>query len=168
MWNNKADVDAIYKEYLERAYGPAAPSVDKIYTLVEDSLKKYIIKEPHTDHEIWYDSALKVYAPIYDEIEQLYVQALTQVKTEPQRKRLEMFGENLVVFNWNMRHAGLIKTREDSILYRTDEDFEKFMAERKNSMAICGDLTFYIQRNWQTAIWAPENRSHSCRYGAGH
>jgi hypothetical protein len=159
MWNNKADVDAIYKEYLERAYGPAAPSVDKIYTLVEDSLKKYIIKEPHTDHEIWYDSALKVYAPIYDEIEQLYVQALTQVKTEPQRKRLEMFGENLVVFNWNMRHAGLIKTRENSILYRTDEDFEKFMAERKNSMAICGDLTLYNQRNWQTAIWAPEKRS---------
>ncbi len=158
MWNNNADIDALYQEYLARAYGPAAPSIDKIYSLIENSLKDYIIKEKQTDHEIWYDSALKVYAPIYEEMEQLYVKALTQVKTEPQRKRLEMFGENLVVFNWNMRHAGLIKTSEDSILYRTDEAFEKFMAERKNSMAICGDLTLYNQRNWQTAIWSPEKR----------
>jgi hypothetical protein len=158
MWNNKADVDALYREYLERAYGPAAPSIDKIYSLVEDSLKKYIIKEPQTDHEIWYDSALKVYAPIYEEMEQLYVKALTQVKTEPQRKRLEMFGENLVVFNWNMRHAGLIKERKDSVLYRSDEDFDKFMAERKDSMAIRGDFSIYVKQNWQTVLWSPEHR----------
>lgn len=159
MWNNNADVDALYREYLERAYGPAASYVDAIYSLVEESLKKYIISEKQTDHEIWYDSALKVYAPIYDEMERLYVQALSQVKTEAQRKRLEMFGENLVVFDWNMRHAGLIKERKDSILYRTDEDFDKFMAERNDSMAIRGDFSIYVKQNWQTVLWSPERRT---------
>lgn len=159
MWNNKADVDALYREYLDRAYGPAAGSVDQMYALVENALRKYIIAEPRTDHEIWYDSAMKVYAPIYNELERLYVQALAQAATEPQRKRLEMFGENLVVFNWNMRHAGLITTRPESILYRSDEAFETFMAERKDSLAIRGDLSFYLQRNWQTALWCPERRT---------
>jgi hypothetical protein len=158
MWNNHADVDALYREYLERAYGPASGSIDAIYRLVEDSLAKYIMAEPRTDHEIWYDSARKVYAPIYAEMERLYGQALTQVQTEPQRKRLEMFGENLVVFDWNMRHAGLVKARPDSILYRTDEAFERFMAERTGSMAIRGDLSFGEQRNWQTVLWSPEQR----------
>ncbi|MBI4027561.1 MAG: DUF4838 domain-containing protein [Verrucomicrobia bacterium] len=162
IWNPQADAGAIYCEFLKRAYGPAASTMERLHDLVEESLRKYIIQKPYPDHEIWYDTAQEVYAPIHAQIEQLCLKARAEAQTENQKKRLEMFGDNLVMLNWNLRRAGLIKPDEKSPFFRTDEAYDRFLSDRKGSMAIV-DLAFYEKWRWQTALWNPENRSIAIR-----
>ena len=157
MWNNKADPEAIYREFLDRAYGPAAPQLEKIYAIVDERLQQFIIAERTPDHELWYDSVVRIYMPIYAEIERLYGQASKQTLTEAQRKRLEMFGDNLVVFHYNLRQAGLLKDVDRSPLYRTDEQFVEFEKQNAHSLALT-DLEVYRKNRWQTRLWSPEVR----------
>jgi hypothetical protein len=158
MWKTDADPDALYREALDRAYGPAAPAVDRIYALAEERLRAYVVAKPYPDHEIWFDTAEQVYAPIYPEIEQLYLKALTLARTDAQKRRLELLGDNLVMLHWNLRRAGLIKDAQNSPLYRDDESFDRFLAERKGSFAII-ELPLYERYRWQTALWSPERRA---------
>jgi hypothetical protein len=158
LWNPEADIDALYHEHLTRAYGPAAEPLDRLYTLVEESLRAFTVAKRYPDHEIWYETAVKVYAPIFGEIEKLYFEAAAAAETEAQKKRLQMFEANLVICHWNLRRAGLLDEPERSPLYRSDEAFEVFMAGLKGSPAVV-DLDWYGTYRWQTALWVPEKRS---------
>ncbi|MCC6581037.1 MAG: DUF4838 domain-containing protein [Phycisphaeraceae bacterium] len=158
MWNPEADPQALYKEFIDLAYGPAAPSLDAIYQLVEERLRPYIISKPYPDHEVWYDTAQQVYAPIHAKIEELYFQARSQARTDAQRRRVDMFGDNLVMLNWNLRQAGLIPANPASPLHRTDPDYARFLAEKADSPGIVS-LRVFDEYRWQTAIWSPQRRT---------
>jgi len=158
MWKPDADVDALYREYMDRAYGPAAPAIAKLYGVVEERLKAYIIKKSYPDHEIWYDTAQEVYAPIYWRLEELCKEAAELAATPAQKRRVEMMGENLVVLNWNLRWAGLLKDGEKSRFYLADADYEKFLEDRQTSPAIVYPPS-YEKWRWQTALWNPETRA---------
>jgi hypothetical protein len=99
-----------------------------------------------------------VYAPIFPELERLYVEATKQKLTVKQRKRLEMLSDNLVVLHWNLRNSGLLKDPERSLFYREESAFRQFMAERRNSLALV-DHAFFLRYRWQTALWVPEKRA---------
>ena len=158
MWNNNENIDALYEEFLTRAYGPAAPQMRRLYATVEDSLRKYIVEKPYPDHEIWYDTAQLVYAPLFPELERVYLEAAKQPLSEVQRKRLEMLGDNLVVLHWNLRSSGLLKDGEKSTFFRDEAAYRQFVAERGTSPALV-NLATYIKYRWQTALWAPEVRT---------
>jgi hypothetical protein len=64
-------------------------------------------------------------------MEALYLDAMSKTQTEAQRKRLQMFGDNLVLLHWNLRKAGWIDKPEQSSFYRNDADFTTFI--EKNS-----------------------------------
>lgn len=139
MWNPEADVDALYHEFLTRAYGPeAAPLIDRMYNLIEERLQAYIQSKTYPDHEIDYESAREIYAPIYPEIEKICQEALEKTQTDEQRKRLELLTDNLVLANFHMRHANLLSPAEaeKSPFYRSDEDIAKFIREKEGTLGI--------------------------------
>jgi hypothetical protein len=157
IWDNTADARAIYAEYLDRAYGPAASHMRRLHEIVEAALSKYIVDNPRTDHEIWYDTAAKVYAPIFPEIERIVAAALAEPLTDVQRRRLQILDDNLVVLHWNLRRAGLLaKDAAKSPHHRDDDAFERFREERK---AVLTDFDVYRKYRWLTSIWAPEQRT---------
>jgi hypothetical protein len=71
-------------------------------------------------------------------METLYQQALNRAATEPQRKRLEMFGANLALLRENLRQAGLLNLPPGPPVPATD--------------------SFVIARHPQP-VWAPETRT---------
>jgi len=136
LWDPKADVDALSVDFLRRAYGPAAETMDRMDRMLEEGLKQYILTAKNPDHELAYEMVKAVWAPRWADMERLYGEAEAAALTPAQRKRLEMFGDNLVLAHHNLRKAGLARNPEKSRFYRSDEALEKFMAERKDSLAM--------------------------------
>jgi hypothetical protein len=64
-------------------------------------------------------------------MEAIYLDAMSKTQTEAQRKRLQMFGDNLVLLHWQLRKAGWLDKPEQSSFYRSDDDFTAFI--EKNS-----------------------------------
>jgi len=166
MWDLNTDLDNLYREYLERAYGPAAPEIDRIYALVEERLRAYVIESPRIDHEVWYDTVAIVHAPIFDEMEKLYGEALNKPKATAQQKRLEMFGDNFVMLHWNMRHARLVKNPEASRFYMSDEAYRRFLGERADKTFALNARAEVVKRmarhgnRPQMVLWpGPEDRA---------
>lgn len=163
MWDCDANVDQLYHDFLNRAYGPGAPMIDRIYQLVEKSLQEFIRSKPYPDHEVWYDTALEVWQPHIQEMEKLYQEAFAAAKTDAQRKRLEMFGDNLVMLHYNMRKVGMIEKPEASSLYRSDADYGKFIQEKVGSLSVINLAKWAEgQKRYgkvQMALWGPEKRT---------
>lgn len=131
MWDPSTDVDATYREWLQLAYGPGWKAMDQIYRLLDTAYQKFkVTKEPFPytgdNYEIKFDKLEAIYLPNLNAIEKLYVEAARLAKTAPQRRRVQMFGDNMVVFHYNLRQAGYLKQPEQSIFYRSDADYEEF------------------------------------------
>ncbi len=144
MWDADVDVRALYREWLQRAYGPGWPAMDRLYRMVEARMKERKEKESPVYrgemYEVNYDLIEKVHLPIFAEMERLYREALAKAETEAQRKRLEMLGDNLVWLHHDMRKAGMpLPDPEKSLFYRTDEEFAKFLAETDLSLSLYRD-----------------------------
>ena len=139
----RSDVDALFHEWLEKAYGPAAPTMKQFYTMIEERvLERKRNESPQysgDNYEVNYDFVETVYKPIFPEMERLYLQALVQVKTEKQRKRLEMMGDNLVMLHYNLRKANMLKDAEKSLFYRTDADYVQFLRQTEFSLSMYRD-----------------------------
>jgi len=139
MWDTDVDLEATYREWLQRAYGPGWEPMDKLYRMIEQRLKTRKEKESPVYkgemYEINYAVAEDVFAPVFGEMEKLYLEALSKAATEKQRQRLAMFGENLIILHWSLRKVGLIAETEKSTFYLSDEQFERFLADTENSLA---------------------------------
>ena len=68
-----------------------------------------------------------IHLPIFPQMEALYLQAMAKCETDAQRKRLAMFGDNLILLHWNLRKAGWLQDPERSSFYRSDKDFRRFV-----------------------------------------
>ncbi|MCE5237054.1 DUF4838 domain-containing protein [bacterium] len=137
MWNHSLDPAAVREEWLTRAYGAAAATpMRQLDELLDTELSKF--KQNPNDWQWRFpaEAAKQVYAPQFAQIERLYAAALAQVQTPRQRARLEMFGDNLVVLHWNLRHAGLLPEPEKSSLYRSDEAYARFADDKCDSVAL--------------------------------
>ncbi len=139
MWKADADVDALYDEFLTRAYGPeAAPLVARIYELIDEKFQAYIQSKPNPDHEIDYAAAKAIYAPIFLEVERIYLEAHGKAKTDAQQARLEMLGDNLVHGHFNLWKAKLLTDEQakNSPFFKSTDDLEDFIAEKEKGLSI--------------------------------
>lgn len=143
MWDAEVNVDTLYREWLQRAYGPGWHAMERLYLLLEARMKerkeKEAIKYTGDNYEVNYDLIEKVHLPIFPEMERLYLDAMSKVSTEGQRRRLEMFGENLIMLHYNMRKAGMLTDPERSAFYRSDEAYRKFLEDTEFSLALYRD-----------------------------
>lgn len=138
MWNAEADVDKLFADWLDRAYGPGAPAMAKLYKLLDRKMEAYKKAAPRarSDYEMTSDLALKVYVKNFSTLEALYKEALTKVRTDAQRARLEAFGDNLVILHHVFQEAGVLEGAHRSMFLRTAEEYKEFLEEKKNSSAI--------------------------------
>lgn len=134
MWNAQADVDALYAEWLQLAYGAAEPAMAGIYALLDDGFREFKTEHEsfhyHGDnYEILSDKIRTIYLPRLARLEALYRDALALTARERTRRRVQMFGDNMVVFHYNLRKAGYLAQPETSFFYRSDTDFAAFLAQ---------------------------------------
>lgn len=141
MWQPEVDVDQIYEEWLRLAYGAAYEPMRRLLDLVEQRFVDYKSAEDPTYrghmYEMNYEKTEQIYLPIFPEMERLYREAWACELTAKQRRRLELFGDNLVQLHWGMRQAGMpLPEPEKSLFYRTAEQFARFLAETEFALHI--------------------------------
>jgi hypothetical protein len=143
LWDAEVNVDDLFTEWLHRAYGPGWQEMRQVYMLIESGLKKR--KESESPryrgemYEVNYEVIEQVYLPIFPEMERLYLSSLSRMTDEAQRRRLAMFGDNLMMLHYNMRKAGMLPESEESSFYRTDEQYQQFLADTEFSLALYRD-----------------------------
>jgi len=161
LWRPDADVDALYHEFLERAYGPdAAPYVDRLYTISADELARYIRSHPghrQPSYDASHELVATAYAPHFAEFEALYAKALEAAGTEARRKRLGFLGDALTLLHYNLRRAGLAQDPERSIFYKPEAEFSRFMAERAQSLSLAPAMKPAPGKT-PRFLYAPEDR----------
>ena len=139
MWKADVNVDELYKEWLRRAYGPGWQAMDELYRMLDARMMEWKRKERieyyGAQYEVNYALIEHVHLPIFAEMEKLYLEAMSKAETEAQRKRLEMFGDNLIMLHYNMRKAGMLKEPEKSSFHRTDEAYKRFLDDTTLSLA---------------------------------
>ena len=140
MWNPRVDVDPLYREWLQRAYGSGWESMEQLNQLLESRLMAYKARESPVyrgqNYEMNYELISAVHAPVFADMERLYLATLAKTETESQRRRLEMFGENLIVLHHDLRQAGLLDNATTSTFSRDDEAYQKFLAATEFSIAL--------------------------------
>jgi len=145
LWDAEADVDALFEEWLQRAYGPGWEPMRDLYAMIEERMYEWkrneTIEYRGYQYEVNYELIDAVYRPVFDEMERLYLDALAKVETDAQRARLEMFGDNLVMLHHDMREAGMTVGAsaaggEDSHFYRTDEQYQQFLADTEFTLSL--------------------------------
>jgi hypothetical protein len=134
MWNPTIDVDKTYEEWLRLAYGPAYEPMRKMLDLIERRFVAYKANEDpvYRGHmyEMNYEKVELIYLPIFPEMERLYLEAAGKALTAKQRRRLEMFGDNLMQLHWGMTRAGMTWDGADkSTFARTDEQYQEFLKQ---------------------------------------
>lgn len=158
MWDPRVDVDRLYREWLQRAYGPGWEAMDKLNRMIEARLVARKAKESPIyrgqNYEVNYELIADVHAPVFAEMERLYLEALSKTATEAQRHRLRMFGDNLVVLHHDLRQAGLISEPERSTFYRDEEAYPRFLAATEFSFALYRDS----KKRYTVPIWKGEYR----------
>lgn len=108
-WDAGIDVAATYHEWLKRAYGPGWQSMREVLAMLDDAIRQHKLAETvKRNYDVTYEVITDVYLPRFERMETLYHEALRGAATEPQRKRLEMFGANLSQLRENLRRAGLL------------------------------------------------------------
>lgn len=140
MWDADVDVDMLFDEWLQRAYGPGAAPMREMLMLIDERFRaRKQAESPDyrgVMYEVNYDVVADVYQPIFEDMERLYLEAVRKAETDAQRGRLELFGENLIQLHWSMRKVELLDDPTKSTFYRTDEQYEQFLADTENSLGI--------------------------------
>ena len=160
MWNAGADVDALFTEWLERAYGPGAPAMAELYRLLDREMAAFKSAAPRAraDYEMTYALASQVYLKHFWSIEGFYKDALSKVRKDAQRVRLEAFGDNLAILQHVFQEAGMLDGAERSIFHRTAAEYRAFLDAKKDSLAVLTMRTAGEQGGI-TGLFVPGKRS---------
>jgi hypothetical protein len=139
LWNAQADIPTITEDFLTHAYGAnSAAYMGELYEMLDRKMKEYKINSPllRSDYEMTSDIALKIYAKNYWEIERLYKAAIENTLNDVQKKRLEMFGDDLYILNKVLHSADALPGVEKSIFYLPLDRYQEFLKEKQVSPAI--------------------------------
>lgn len=143
LWNAKLDVSATLDEWLQRAYGPGWKSMRQVFDDLDARMLAH--KEAQSpiykgsQYEVNEDVMRHVYAPLFPRIEQHYRETLTRCETDPQRRRLAMFGDNLIQLHFALREAHLIEEDGQSLFQQTDAAFASFLREQESGFSLYRD-----------------------------
>jgi hypothetical protein len=126
MWNASADVDRLYAEWTDLAYGPAAPEMRSIFAMLDQRFKEHKQRETvKRNYDLNIGVIQDVHLPLLPRIEEGYARALAKPLGEAEKRRVIMFGDSMVRLHYRLRKAGLIEKPERSVFWRSDEDYAK-------------------------------------------
>lgn len=136
FWDADMDVDQTYAEWLQVAYGPAAEPMRTLLDLIEARFAAYKSAESPVYngqmYEMNYAKVEQIYLPVFPRMETFYREALAKAVTQKQKRRVELFGENLVQLHWGMTRAGMTWPGADSSIFRRgDAEYEQFLKDRE-------------------------------------
>src|SRR5690606_7038772 len=108
----------LQREWLARAYGPAAGAVmEKLYNKLDNgAFADYFRQDPSQHYNVREKMFQEYYAPHYPEIEKIFLEAKAQPMTEIQRQRLQLIEDNIIVLQWRLKNAGLLPANYSSAL----------------------------------------------------
>jgi hypothetical protein len=143
MWDPSLDPGAVLDEWLARAYGPGWTSIRAVHDDLDARMATHKAAESPvykgSMYEVNEEVMKAIYAPAFPSIERNYIAALAACATEPQRKRLEMLGDNLTQMHYALRKAGLIDGAESSGFFRDDAAFAAFLAKMEAGFSLHRD-----------------------------
>jgi len=135
-WNPDANVEALFDEYCDKAYGRAGDEVNRIFRLLDAEMERHFIEFSNARYHLSNDMMRDVYVKNLPQIERLYLAAKAKVRDTHAKARLEMIGDNLTVLHWNLRQFRMLKEPERSSLYLSDADFFEFLSRHAGSLAL--------------------------------
>ncbi len=120
LWNPKLDANALQHEWLARAYGPQAGDLmEQLYQKLDGWFAEYYKQHDWVAYHAAESLFKDTFAPHYGEMEKLFLQANAQPMTAPQKRRLQLIGDNLIVLQWRLRNAEYLPTGFVSPLQRS-------------------------------------------------
>ncbi len=143
LWNPGLDLSAALNEWLSLAYGPGWPEMRGLYDALDERMRLHKEAESPvykgSQYEINATVMRAIYAPFFPEIERRYLAARPRCETEPQRRRLSMFGDNLIQLHHALRKAGLLERPETSTFHRDDAAFAAFLQSMESGFSLYRD-----------------------------
>ena len=110
LWNSKLDPYQLMDQYLNKAYGGAAPKIRELYQLLEKSMTRFMTdRKGQVGYHMTPDMLAEVYAAEWNRVEQLYLDAQKYSMDENQKWRLAMLGENLKLLRYHLVQLNFIK-----------------------------------------------------------
>jgi len=135
-WDPDADVEALFDEFCQKAYGRGGDDVNRMYRLLDAEVERHFLQYPNARYGLTPDMMRDIYAKNLGEIERLYRAAEAKVEDADARARLRMIGENLTVLHWNLRQFRLLDAPKKSSFYLSDADFFEFLSDNRGSLAL--------------------------------
>jgi len=135
-WDPRADVEALFDEFCEKAYAEGGDDMNRMFRLMDAEVERHFLEFPNARYGLTTDMMRDVYAKNLGRVERLYRTAESKVADPDARARLEMTGDNLTVLHWNLRQHRLLKSPEGSSFFLSDADFFEFLSARRGSLAL--------------------------------
>ncbi len=132
-WNPALDANALCDEFYRRAYGAAGGAqVRELTHLVDAAVKVFYNRDVTANYTATPRYMSEVLAANYARIEELFLAARREAVTATvaQRARLEFFGDNLVVMQWQLRSMGLLPETKTSPLFRTEAEVDALLGRQ--------------------------------------
>ncbi len=158
-WNPALDANAVCDEFYRRAYGSAAGArVREINHLVDAAVKVFYNQDLTANYTATPRYLKDVLAANYARIEAHFLEAQRAAATPAQRARLQFFGDNLVLMQWQLRAHGFLPETKTSPLYRGDAEVDQMMGRVHPGFGVA--LAPGMKRTEKTfppvrAAWAP-------------
>jgi len=134
-WDPDADVEALFNEFCDKAYGSGAEEMKRFYRLLDEDTERYFLANPES-YTLSSGRLRDVYAHNFAELERLYRTAEGKIRDADAAARLNMLGLNLRVLHWNMRQLGLLKSPEASGFHLSDDAFTQFLKTHQGTLAL--------------------------------
>ncbi len=144
LWNPELDATTLQREWLHRAYGPAAgATMEQFYNTMEQSFRKFwrdnVSVSPNTSEPFY----RVVYGSVYPEMEALLLEAKAKPMTPLQAQRLELMENNLIVLHWRLQNAGYLREGFHTALQRSDAQVVQLLLEQHKDFAYFPDIQGY-------------------------
>jgi hypothetical protein len=143
LWNPDQDANEILHDYYVRAYGgKAGARIERLFDLLDNSFRSFYNRNPGAKYLLTEDHLKEIYAPNYQEMERLYLEALTFEKRDIEQKRLEKFGEVMSLLQWNLRDYGFLDPDYRSSLTLDEDGIDELLESQSDDCRITRKIDF--------------------------
>ncbi|MBP5638907.1 MAG: DUF4838 domain-containing protein [Victivallales bacterium] len=136
-WNPYADVDALFTEFCDKAYGPASPEMQAIYHLYDAAVKDWYVNHPEEDFRISTGRMKKAYVETLPEVARLFEQGIAKVTDKRILERLNYFKINLMQMEYNFKFLALLPDDFKSCFTASEQEVNDILANPAYQFAIC-------------------------------
>jgi hypothetical protein len=139
MWDPTADVRALARDYLDRAYGPkAGPVMAELHEALDAATARHYRADPKASYTMNPAVLRGVYADAYPKLEALLLKAKAAATEPAHATRLAAYETAMLLLNANLRRGGFLADAGRSPLYRTDEQVETLRADPSTGIPAAG------------------------------